>query len=58
MARFGRRNKFETTGGFPTIPVQKSVETMARFVRGKTFETTMDLQQPNLKKVLKLWLDL
>ena len=29
MARFGRRKKFETTDGFPTIPVQKSVETMA-----------------------------
>ena len=40
MARFGRREKFETTHGFPTIPVQKSVETMARFVRGKKFETT------------------
>ena len=31
---------------------------MARFVRGKKFETTMDLQQSKLKKVLKLWLDL
>ena len=40
MARFGRRKNFETTDGFPTIPVQKSVETMARFVRGKKFETT------------------
>ena len=40
MGRFGRRKKFETTDGFPTIPVQKSVETMARFVRGKKFETT------------------
>ena len=35
MARFGRRKKFETTDGFPTIPVKKSVEVMARFVRGK-----------------------
>ena len=50
--------KFETTDGFPTIPVQKSVETMARIVRGKKFETTMDLQQSKLKKVLKLLLDL
>ena len=40
MARFVRGKKFETTDGFPTIPVEKSVETMARFVRGKRFETT------------------
>jgi len=40
MARFGRRKKFETTDGFPTIAVQKSVETMARIGRGKKFETT------------------
>ena len=40
MARFGRGKKFETTDGFPTIPVEKSVEAMARFVRGKQFETT------------------
>jgi len=26
-----RGKKFETTDGFPTIPVQKMVETMARF---------------------------
>jgi len=31
MARFGRRKKSETTNGFPTIPVRKRVETMARF---------------------------
>ena len=31
--------KFETTDGFPLLPVQKSVETMARFVRGKKYET-------------------
>ena len=37
MAKFGRRKKFETTDGFPTIPVQKSVETMARFGRRKKF---------------------
>ena len=40
MARFRRRKKFETTDGFPTIPVQKSIETMARFGRGKIFKTT------------------
>ena len=40
MARFGRGKKFETTVGFPTIPVQESVETMARFVREKKFEPT------------------
>ena len=40
MARFGRGKKFETTDGFPTIPVQKSIETMARFGRGKNFKTT------------------
>jgi len=27
--------KFKQTVGFPTIPVQKIVETMARFVTGK-----------------------
>jgi len=26
---------FETTDGFPTIPVEKSVETMARFAKGR-----------------------
>ena len=41
MARLGRRKKFETTDGFPTIPVQKSIETMARFGRGKNFKTTV-----------------
>ena len=40
MPRFVRRKKFETTDGFPTIPVQKSVKTMARFGREKKFETT------------------
>ena len=45
MARFGRRKKFETTDGFPTIPVQKSIETMARFGRGKTLKERMDFQQ-------------
>ena len=40
MARFGRRKKFETTDGFPTIPVKKRVEAMARFGRRKKFETT------------------
>ena len=40
MARFGRRKKFETTDGFPTNPVQKSIETMARFEKRKKFETT------------------
>ena len=32
--------EFETTDGFPTIPVQKSVAGMARFGRRKKFETT------------------
>jgi len=36
--------KFETTDGFPTIPVQKSVETMARFRRGRKFEKTDGFQ--------------
>ena len=40
MARFERGKMFETTDGFPTILVQKCVESMARFVRGKKFETT------------------
>ena len=55
MARFGKRIKFETTDGFPTIPVQKSVETMARFGKGeKTLKQRMDFQQSQCKKVLKL----
>jgi len=54
MARFGRRKKFETTDGFPTIPVQKSVETMARFGRGKSLKQRMDFQQSQCKKALKL----
>ena len=29
MARFVRGKKYETTDGFSTIPVQKSVKTMA-----------------------------
>ena len=40
MARFGRRKKLETTDGFPPIPVEQSVETMAGFVRAKKFKTT------------------
>ena len=40
MARFGRRKKFEKTDVSPTIPVQKSVETMARFGRREKLETT------------------
>ena len=35
---------FETTDGFPAIPVQKSIETMARFVRGKSLKHRMDFQ--------------
>ena len=35
MARFVRGKKFETTDGFPTIPVRKILETMARFVKEK-----------------------
>ena len=44
MARFGRGKKFETTDGFPIIPVQKSVEAMARFGRGKSLKQRMDFQ--------------
>ena len=44
MARFGRGKKFETTDIFPTIPVQKIVETMAKFGGGKKFKTTDGLQ--------------
>ena len=40
MAWFVRGKKFETTDGFPRIPVQKRVETMARFGTGKKFDTT------------------
>ena len=58
MARFGRREKFETTDGCPTIPVQKSFETMARMEEEKTLKQRMDFQQSQCKKVLKLWLDL
>ena len=45
MARFGRRKKVETTDGFPTMPVQKSIETMARFGRRKILKERMDFQQ-------------
>ena len=38
MARFERRENFETTDGFPTIPVQKSFETMARMEEEKTIK--------------------
>jgi len=38
------KKKFETTVGFPTIPVQKSVETMARFESVKKLETTVGFQ--------------
>ena len=50
--------EFETMNGFPTIPVQKSFETMARFRRGKTLKQRMDFQQSQCKKALKLWLGL
>ena len=40
MARFVRGKKFETTDGFPTIPVEKIAESMPRFGRGEKFETT------------------
>jgi len=49
---------FETTDGFPTILVQKSGETMARFGREKSLKQRMDFQQSQCKEVLKLWLDL
>ena len=58
MARFGRGKKFETTDGFPTIPVQRSVETMGRFVREKSLKQRMDIKQSQWKKALKLWPDL
>jgi len=35
MARFVKEKNFETAVAFPTIPVQKMVETMARVVKGK-----------------------
>ena len=34
----------------PTIPVQKSIETMARFGRGKKFETTDGFQTIPVQK--------
>ena len=44
MARFGRVKKFETTDGFPTIPVQKVLQTMASLSEEKSlkqrFQTT------------------
>ena len=40
MARFVKGKKFETTDGFPTIPVQKSVETYGYICEEeKTFKT-------------------
>ena len=58
MTRFLRGKNFKTTDGFPTIPVQKGVETMARFRRRKSLTQRMDFQQSQCKKVLKLWLGL
>ena len=40
MVRSARGKNFEITDGFATIPVQKSLKTIARFKRGKKFETT------------------
>ena len=58
MARFGRVKKFETTDGFPTIPVPTSVANMASLSEEKSLKQRMDFQQSQCKKVLKLWLDL
>ena len=33
MATFVRGKKFKTLDGFPTMPVRKILETMARFVK-------------------------
>jgi len=45
MARFVRGIKFETTDVFSTVPVQKIVETMARFESGKKLTQQLDFQQ-------------
>jgi len=57
MAKFVRGKKFETAVGFPTIPVQKRLENMARFVRGKRLKKRLDFQESQCKTFLKLWLD-
>ena len=58
MARFGRVKKFETTDGFPTIPVPKSVANMASLSEEKSLKQRMDYHKSQCKRVLKLWLDL
>ena len=57
MASSVRGKKFETTDGLPTISVQKSVETMARFSGEKSLKQRMEFQESQCKKALKLWLD-
>ena len=53
MGRFVTGKKFETTVGFPTIPVQNIVATMARFLRGKKFETTVGFPTIPVQKIVE-----
>jgi len=46
--------KFETTVGFPTIPVQKIVKAMARFVEEKNSETMVGFPTIPVQKLLQL----
>ena len=50
MARFGRRKKFETTDGFPTIPVQKVLKIWLDLSEEKSLKQRMDFQQSQCKK--------
>jgi len=54
----GEEKKFETTVGFPTIQVQKIVETLARFLSRKQFETTVGFPTIPVKKFLTLYQEL
>ena len=48
------RKKFETTVGFPTIQVQKIVETMATFVKEEKFETTVGFPTIPVEKIVEI----
>jgi len=58
MARFVRGKTIETTDGFPTIPVPKSVETMATFGKRKKFETTGGFPTIPVQKSVETMADL
>ena len=58
MARFVRGKKFETSDGFPGIPVQTVLKLRLDLEEEKSLKKRMDFQESQCKNVLKLWLDL